>query len=55
MIKSLINLKKDYKKYNTCNTSFIKIINKAIIKEVLSLIVLLVINTIIIYILFSGV
>lgn len=36
-MRELLKLRKQYKEYNTCNSKFLKTIDKAIIKAVLTL------------------
>jgi len=53
-ISKLLEVKKHYKKYNTCNDKFIKIINRAILKETFNITVILILTTLFIHIIEVG-
>lgn len=54
-ITNLLELRKQYKAYNTCNNSFIKVINKAIVKETIKSIIMLVVLSLVINFIYGGI
>lgn len=54
-IINLLELKKQYKEYNTCNNKFIKVINKAIIKETVKSMIMLIVLSLVINFIYGGI